>query len=159
MADPEAILRDAKVVLCSSCLLGEACRFDGRDKLSPKVKLAIAGKKVIPICPEVAGGLGVPRPACSLSGGDGDGVLDGRARVRSADHSDVTAQFEAGAKAAIEAARASGAVVAILQERSPSCGCKQVWIGDSIASGRGVTAAALVREGLTVLSSDDLEKS
>ena len=157
MATKRNALDQAQVVLCSACLLGEACRYDGRDKLSRSVLRALEGKEVVPVCPEVAGGLGVPRPACALEGGDGNAVLDGKARVLSKAGSDTTAAFQAGATTAIEAARRFGATVAILQERSPSCGSRTVWIGPALARGAGVTAAALEREGVTVISSDDLD--
>jgi uncharacterized protein YbbK (DUF523 family) len=145
------------VVLCSACLLGQACRFDGGDKLSRAVIAALRDKEVVPICPEVAGGLGVPRAPCSLSGGDGKDVLSGSARVMTSDGRDATAAYLAGAAAAAAAAKRFGATVAILKEKSPSCASRSVLIGPRLAPGAGVTAAALARDGLAVVSSDDLE--
>jgi uncharacterized protein YbbK (DUF523 family) len=150
-------LAEARVVLCSACLLGEACRFDGRDKRSQSVLDAIAGKEVVPICPEVAGGLGVPRAPCSMQGGDGVAVLDGKAQVMTADGRSATEAYLRGATLAVEAARRFGATLAILKDKSPSCGCRSVWIGTALSPGAGVTAAALAREGVSVISSDELE--
>ncbi len=159
MSDPATALARADTVLCSACLLGEPCRFDGRDKRSAAVLAAIAGKSVVPVCPEVASGLGVPRGPCTLDGGDGAEVLAGRGRVISADGRDATSAFLRGARIAAQAARKHRATVAILKDKSPSCGSRSVWIGSSLQPGRGVTAAALEEAGITVVSSAELESS
>ena len=70
-----AALREARVVLVSACLLGEACRYDGKSKGSSPVMRALEGKEVVPVCPETGSGLGVPRPAVELRGGTGEAVL------------------------------------------------------------------------------------
>ncbi|RYZ36111.1 MAG: DUF523 domain-containing protein [Myxococcaceae bacterium] len=59
------------MVLVSACLLGEACRYDGRAQRSERVLAALEGKSVVPICPEAAAGMGIPRPPVDLSGGTG----------------------------------------------------------------------------------------
>lgn len=141
-------------VLVSACLLGRACRFDGRDKLAPSLLDALRAEKVeaVPFCPEEAGGLGTPRPAAVLVGGDGEAVLDGRARVVDDRGRDVTEAFLDGARQAVEAARKSGCEVAYLKERSPSCGCAQVHTDHGVAKGCGVTAALLRRSGVAGIS-------
>ncbi|MFP2899608.1 2-thiouracil desulfurase family protein [Corallococcus sp. 4LFB] len=68
-------------MLVSACLLGEACRYDGRSQRSESVLAALEGKAVIPICPEAAAGLGIPRPPVDLAGGTGVDVWAGRARA------------------------------------------------------------------------------
>lgn len=142
--------------MCSACLVGFTCRYDGQEKGQSRVTAALAGKHVVPVCPEEAGGLGTPRPPADLTGGDGGAVLTGVARVVTDAGHDVTDAFRAGARAAIDAAQAHGATVALLKARSPSCGTSTVWIDDELRPGLGVAAAALAERGLVVLSEEDL---
>ncbi|MDY7225163.1 DUF523 domain-containing protein [Hyalangium rubrum] len=152
-----AALREARVVLVSACLLGEACRYDGKSKGSSRVMQALEGKEVVPVCPETGAGLGIPRPAVVLSGGTGEAVLAGRARaVVAGTGEDRTEAFRRGAELALEAARRFGATVAVLKERSPSCGSQGTHVDDKVVAGRGVTAALLHAEGLIILSDEEL---
>jgi len=141
-------------VLVSACLLGRACRFDGRDRKAPALLAALArgGAEAVPFCPEEAGGLGTPRPAAVLVGGDGAAVLDGAARVRDERGEDVTGAFLEGARLALEEARQARCTAAYLKERSPSCGCAQVHTDRGVAAGCGVTAALLRRAGIPTIS-------
>lgn len=112
------------------------------------------------VCPEVLGGLPVPRPEAEIIGGGGLDVLEGAARVVSVDGDDVTNNYLRGADAAIAAAGRSGARLAILKARSPSCGCGAIYDGTfegRTVEGDGVTAAALKRAGLDVVSDEDVE--
>ncbi len=141
-------------MLVSACLLGRACRFDGKDKLVKELPDALRAEKAeaVPFCPEEAGGLGTPRPAAVIVGGDGEAVLDGRARVVNDRGEDVTEAFLDGARQALDAARQHGCAVAYLKERSPSCGCAQVHTEKGVAKGSGVTAALLRRGGVATVS-------
>ncbi|MGI5861070.1 MAG: DUF523 domain-containing protein [Myxococcales bacterium] len=154
--DKLARLRNAQVVLCSACLLGCRSRYDGTDKLDPRAVRLLGGRRVVPICPEPAGGLPVPRPPADFVGGDGHAVLDGRARVVSRDGADVTDAFLRGANLALQAARLYGASVALLKEGSPSCGTHRVYVEGRKVPGVGVAAAALARAGLVVFSDEEL---
>lgn len=150
-------LREARVVLVSACLLGEACRYDGKSKGSSPVMRALEGKEVVPVCPETGAGLGVPRPAVELSGGTGEAVLAGHARaVVAATREDRTAAFRYGAELALEAARRFGATVAVLKERSPSCGSQGTHVDGAVVRGRGITAALLHSAGIIILSDEEL---
>lgn len=140
-------------MLVSACLRGVPCRFDGRHKTTPESAEAVAGRTVVPFCPEVAGGLPTPRRPAELVGGDGQDVLDGTARVVDDTGRDVTAEFLAGARRALEAARRTGCTEALLMPRSPSCGRGEVYDGSftgALTRGDGVTAALLERHGITV---------
>ncbi|MFF1374739.1 DUF523 domain-containing protein [Streptomyces sp. NPDC058308] len=140
-------------VLVSACLRGVPCRYDGRDKASPELEEAVAGRTVVSFCPEAAGGLPTPRRPAELVGGDGHDVLDGTARVVEDTGRDVTAQFVAGARRALTAARHGGCTEALLMPRSPSCGRGAVYdgsFGGELVAGDGVTAALLERHGITV---------
>lgn len=151
-------------VLVSSCLLGHRVRYDGRGKPSGDLLLARwrAEGRLVPFCPEVGGGLPVPRPAAEISGGTGADVLDGRARVLTRDGADVTAYFLAGARLALSRAREYGARIAILKETSPSCGSGRVHdgtFGGRTVPGEGVTTALLERSGIVVFAEDAIEEA
>lgn len=153
---PLAMDQSKVPVLVSACLLGRACRYDGghnRDVVLEE-QLAARGERAVPVCPEDAGGLGTPRPAAWMTGAAAE-VLQGCARVVDVQGRDVTAQFVAGADAAVEAARAVGARRAYLKERSPSCGVVASHRGDGVGGsevrpGPGVTAQRLLDAGLEV---------
>lgn len=137
-------------VLVSACLLGRRCRFDGRDKLTPQLGVVLEGRRVIPVCPEELGGLGTPRPACQLQGGDGTAVLYGNASVINVDGKDRRAEFIQGAQAALAEAQAAGATEAILKDHSPSCGVGHVYRDGALLQGEGVLTALLRRHGISV---------
>ena len=153
------IPQDGRIVL-SACLAGVACTHGAEAKTRDwAVRLVAEGRAVL-ICPEVAGGLPIPRPAAEIQQGDGADVLDGRARVLDEHRADVTDDYLKGARAAIGAARAAGATLAILKARSPSCGVGQTYDGNfagRLRDGDGVTAAALRREGLQVARDEDVD--
>ena len=133
-------------VLVSACLLGFACRHDGADKRDARVLQRLRSEEIVPVCPEVAGGLPVPRAAAWLDG----------ARVVDARGADVTAQFEDGARAAVAAARRHGATLALLKQNSPSCGTRMTGTSAGRAPGRGRAAQALTAAGVQLLGEDDL---
>lgn len=137
-------------VLVSACLLGIACNHRAEGKPAPAVEKLSARYRLIPVCPEVAGGLPTPRPAAER-------CPDGR--VRTAAGEDVTEFYERGARQAVDIARAAGVRRAVLKARSPSCGSSQIYDGShtrTLVAGEGVTAGALRRAGVEVLSEEDL---
>lgn len=138
----------------SACLLGRPCRFDGKDKLVQALPDALRAERAeaVPFCPEEAGGLGTPRPAARIVGGDGEDVAEGRARVVNERGEDVTGRFLDGARQAVAEAQRNGCAVAYLKERSPSCGCAQVHTENGVAPGCGVTTALLRRAGVATVS-------
>ncbi len=106
--------------------------------------------RLVPVCPEVVGGLPTPRPAAERG-------LDGR--VRTAEGVDVTSLYERGAAHAVALARAVEATRAIMKARSPSCGCGQIYDGTHrhvLREGDGVTVEALRKAGIEVTSDEDL---
>ena len=138
-------------LLISACLLGRACRYDGRsvkavdyDALSEKYEL-------IPICPEVDGGLPTPRTP-SERVGDKVVMKDGR---------DVTENYMRGAVHAYNLAAESGARLALLKERSPSCGKNRIYDGTfsgTLTDRDGVTAEYLKARGIEVYGESEVEK-
>lgn len=152
-------------ILVSACLLGRPVRYDGRAKTSDDETLAAwrAEGRLVPYCPEVEGGLPVPRPPAEIEGGaGGEAVLAGKARIRTAAGEDVTEHFLAGAYRALELARAHGVRVAVLKEGSPSCGVLRIYDGSfqgRAVPGRGVTAALLARHGIAVFNEDQISRA
>ena len=138
-------------ILVSHCLLGEPCRYDGASRLDRQVlELHRAGHNLIPVCPEVLGGLDTPRAPAELQ-------PDGR--VVNEDGEDVTAAYRAGAEAALKIARETGCTLAVLKARSPSCGCGEVYDGTfthTLKGGWGVAARLLLEAGITVMDEEDL---
>ena len=148
-------------LLVSACLLGQKVRYDGSDKDRRETLLneLIAQGRVIAFCPEVAGGLSVPRLAAEIQNSDGAAVLDGAARVLDSSGTDVTLAFLHGAQQALTIAQANNVSVAILKARSPSCGNAQIYDGTfskRLLEGRGVTAALLERHGIKVFNEDEI---
>lgn len=138
-------------VLISACLLGVNCRYDGGN-----CRVSIPNDwALVPFCPEMAGGLGAPRYPAEITGGDGNDVLAGRARVINSLGKDVTEEYIAGAQAALAICRKEGVTRAILKSRSPSCGLSQIYDGSHqkvLRPGPGVCAALLGQHGIKVES-------
>lgn len=140
-------------VLISACLLGLDCKYDGgSNALSEKCIAALKAKyALVPVCPESYGGLPAPRLPSERTGD----------RVLGKDGTDVTAQYEKGARAALRLAEIFGCKTAILKERSPSCGHGVIYDGTfthTLVPGSGVTAQLLRENGVTVFGESDILK-
>ncbi|WP_458407798.1 DUF523 domain-containing protein, partial [Anaerotignum sp.] len=127
-------------IAVSACLLGHDCKYNGGNNRSQKVLDYIEGHKVIPVCPEVAGGLPIPRVPVELK--------DSKAINK--DGEDVTESFRLGVEKTMEKLAGQDIDLAILQPRSPSCGCKQIYDGSftkTLIEGKGMFAQALTEAG------------
>lgn len=144
--------------LISACLLGSNCRYNGKILQDPPQNLLpiLGNVTLVPICPEMAGGLPTPRAAAQIEGPSGEAVLDGAAKVTTSEGDDVTTAYLQGANFALEAAKDFRATKACLKARSPSCGFGQTHTKNGIAPQNGVTAAALNRAGLTIYTEEAL---
>ncbi|WP_434602144.1 DUF523 domain-containing protein [Pseudomonas sp. Z4-7] len=150
-------------ILVSRCLLGHRVRYDGGAS-GPFDLLQhwLDEGRVVPLCPEVAGGLPTPRPAAEIPGGQGARVLDGNAAVITTEGEDVSAQFLSGAYQALALAREHGIRIAVLKANSPSCGNLLTYDGTFSGvkvRGEGVTAALLKRNGVRVFSELELAEA
>lgn len=119
------------VIGVSACLLGENCKYNGDNNINEKVINYIKGHEVIPVCPEVLGGLPIPRDPAEIV----DGV------VKHKDGSSVDKEFRTGAQKALEILNDRGAELVILKSRSPSCGVNTVYDGTfsgKLVHGNGV---------------------
>ncbi|WP_431078246.1 DUF523 domain-containing protein [Pseudomonas siliginis] len=147
-------------ILVSRCLLGHRVRYDGgASGPFDLLEQWIEEGRIVPLCPEVAGGLPTPRAAAEIPGGQGGEVLDGTAAVITTDGEDVSAQFLEGARQALDLVQKHGIRVAVLKANSPSCGNLLTYDGTFSGvkvSGEGVTAALLKRHGVRVFSELEL---
>ena len=140
-------------ILISGCLLGLSCRYDGKSKgLDSEIIEKLKAKHtLIPACPEQLGGLSTPRTPAERQG----------ERVVTRSGGDVTAQYRRGAEEAVRLAKLLGCTVAVLKERSPSCGSGEIYDGSFTGtriSGSGVFAQALKEAGIPVIDVEDLGK-
>ena len=147
-------------ILVSRCLLGQRVRYDGgtHGPFSLLERWQQEGR-IVPLCPEVAGGLPTPRAPAEIAGGQGARVLDGQLPVLTVDGEDVTAAFLDGARQALALVAQHGIRIALLKARSPSCGNRENYEGSfsgTKVAGEGVTAAALHRAGVQVFSEEEL---
>lgn len=138
-----------KKLLCSACLFGVCCRYDGKGKHQPGIKELAEKYQLIPVCPEQLGGLPTPRiPAERV----GDKVINREGE-------DVTAQFQKGAAEALHIGEISGFDGALLKLRSPSCGKGMIYDGSftgSLRPGDGVFAQLLQEKGIPVYGETDI---
>ena len=142
-----------ETLLISACLLGVCCKYNGGHNALPEAQLERLRERyrLVPVCPEQAGGLPTPRIPCERRGG-GVYTRDGR---------EVTEAFRRGAAEALALARREGCKTALLKERSPSCGCGAIYDGSftgTLIPGDGVTAALLRENGLRLLGETEIDK-
>lgn len=136
-------------ILVSACLLGTPCRYDGRDNFCEKLQKQAEKYDLIAVCPEQLGGLCTPRTPAERRG----------SLVVTADGGDVTAAYADGAEKTLALAKKHGCRLAILKARSPSCGSGTIYDGTfshTKIAGNGVTAELLQKNGVRVISEEDL---
>lgn len=146
-------------VLVSACLLGLTTRYKGNTKPSSATMEYIAAQQLIPIpvCPEQLGGLPTPRAPSSFVRGDGHLSIAGTSNLVDTDGCVTTPKFLHGARQCMEIARICQCEWAIFKERSPSCGVHQVFQGENLIDGQGVTCAMLHQAGINVLSDEEVD--
>lgn len=146
-------------IFISACLLGMPCRYDGGSKpLLDLVKLIGQNRVIIPFCPEIQGGLAIPRFPAEIIDGDGTMVIQGKARVVNKKGEDYTEQYLNGARAVLEMAKDLHPKLIMLKSKSPSCGIGEIYDGSFngiLKQGDGVTAALLKRAGFEVCTELD----
>ncbi len=138
-------------LLISACLLGIGCRYDGKRVKKIDIEALRNRYNLIPICPEIYGGLSTPRTP-SERVGDRVIMKDGR---------DVTENFLRGAEAAYEIALANSVTKALLKAKSPSCGKGKIYDGSfsgTLTEGDGVAAELLLAHGIAVYTEDEIHK-
>ena len=134
-------------IMISACLLGENCKYDGGSNRNDRICGLLDGHEVIPVCPEVMGGLPVPRIPSEIR----DGVVINK------DGKNVDREFREGAQQTLVIALKKQPDLVILKARSPSCGVKQHYDGTfsgTLTEGPGITAELLIRNGFRVVEED-----
>ena len=142
------------MILISACLTGNNCRYDGRSNLKKEWLDILAGKNFIPVCPEQLGGLATPRDPAELT-------CRNPLTVKTGSGKDLTDAFIRGAEEIVKIARKLNVSIAILKERSPSCGCCFIYDGafsGKLIPGKGVTAEKLSDSGVKLYSDEELER-
>lgn len=132
-------------IIVSACLLGENCRYDGDNNLIPNLIDNLQNFETIPVCPEVLGGLATPRPSAEIKD----------KRVITNTRTDVTKEFLEGAEKTLEIAKNNNCTIAILKEKSPSCGSCKIYDGTftrNLIDGEGITTKLLRENDIAVLN-------
>lgn len=132
-------------IVVSACLLGVNCRYCGDHCLQEEILALQDQYHIIPVCPEVLGGLPTPRVASEIVGD----------KVITKEGQDVTDAFYKGAKETLKIAQSLKADYAILKKNSPSCGYGQVYDGSfsgQLVAGNGVAAQCLSNANITIMN-------
>lgn len=141
-------------ILISACLLGQRVRYDAQEKKlhHPLLESWLAQGLILPVCPEVSGGLPTPRPAAEIQ-------QDGS--IKTNNGIDVTQDFQLGAQKTLSLALQHGIKIAILTERSPSCGSNHIYDGSfsgKTIDGQGETTRLLRKNNILVFNQFQLEE-
>lgn len=135
--------------LCSACLLGIRCRYDGKSKPDKKIIGLSKKEALIPVCPEQLGGLSTPRENSEIKG----------KRVITASGKDETDNMKKGAEETLKIAKLFNIKQVIFKQKSPSCGCGKIYDGTfsgKIIKGDGITTALLKKNGIKVIPEEDI---
>lgn len=139
-------------ILISACLLGMRCRYDGKDKNCLKeIEKLMEKYNLIPVCPEQMGGLPTPREPAERRG----------ACVVTRKGIDVTKEYTTGAEETLKMAELYKCEIAVLKEKSPSCGCGKIYDGSfskTLIDGNGITAELLIKNGIKVIGESQLRE-
>lgn len=140
-----------KNVLISACLYGEKYRYDGKDNLISSLDEIKKLCNLIPVCPEVMGGLTTPRNPSEIVGG----------KVVMNDGTDVTKEYEKGAEIALKTALENGCKAALMKAKSPSCGSGKIYDGTfsrKLTDGDGITVKLLKEHGIKVFDETQINE-
>lgn len=138
-------------LLISACLCGENCRYDGKNNLIVQIDELRKKYNLIIVCPEVLGGLSTPRVPAEIIGG----------KVINKIGKDVTYEFELGAKKSLELAKKYNCKIALLKDKSPSCGSKKIYDGThrgKLINGRGFTAKILLENNIKIYGEENVNE-
>ena len=138
-------------IIVSACLLGDNVKYDGGNNLNNELLDFLKNYEVIKVCPEVMGGLSIPRSSAEISNN----------KVINKNGIDVTKEYNKGANKTLEIAIENNIRIAILKEKSPSCGRKTIYDGTfthTLTSGDGITAKLLSDNGIIVLNENNYKE-
>lgn len=138
-----------KVKICSACLLGIKCRWDGKSNFNKKLVRLAKKYILIPVCPEQLGGLSTPREPAEKRGG----------KFFTKSGKDVTKNYIKGANEVLKIAKLFNVKEAILKQKSPACGCGEIYDGsfrNRLIKGDGIVAKVLKKHKIKVITEKDL---
>ena len=153
-------------ILVSSCLLGEDVRYDGNNSsiaFDPKFPFSLkelfmdilCENEIYSFCPEVAGGLPIPRISAEIVKNDKPFI------VKNQEGLDVTINFLLGAKKALDICKEENIKIALLKANSPSCGNINIYDGtftNNLTDGQGLTARLLKDNEIEVFNETQLKE-
>ena len=138
-------------IIISSCLLGNNCKYNGLNNYNSLVEELKKYYELIPICPEVFGGLNIPRDPSEIKGD----------KVISINNKDVTKEFYLGANMALDIAKKNNIKIAILKEGSPSCGNNYIYDGTftkTKINGSGITARLFKDNNINIYTENEIDE-
>jgi len=136
-------------IIVSACLLGNKVRYDGNDSYKEEIAALKEKYDLIPVCPEVLGGLMIPRDPAEINGN----------LVLTKTGKDVTMNFKAGAETVLEMCKTSSVSKAIMKSKSPSCGKGMIYDGSFskiLTPGNGVTVELLMNNNIIVYTENEI---
>lgn len=138
-------------ILVSACLLGDKCKYNGKDNYTKEIEKLKQYYDIIPICPETMGGLSTPRDPSEIKKG----------RVISINNKDVTYEYNRGKDLVMNIVKFLHIRKALLKENSPSCGKNYIYDGtftNTLIEQSGITAQALKEGGVTLYNENEIEQ-
>lgn len=139
------------MIAASCCLIGENCTYAGKNNLCKEIKELYKQGEVLPLCPEVLGGLPIPRTPCEIVG---EHVIDQNGK-------DKTKEYQLGAKIALEKCLENDIKIAVLKAKSPSCGKDFIYDGTfshQLIEGNGIFVQMLKENGIQVYTENEIEE-
>lgn len=135
-------------IMVSACLLGDNVKYNGGNNYNQELIDFLQKHEIYKVCPEVMGGLLIPRIPAEIKD---DRVFNEKGK-------DVTNEYTKGALKVLEIAEKNNIKVAILKERSPSCGSNEIYDGTfnhQVINGEGITTKLLKENEIIVLSENN----
>jgi len=142
-------MKSKEIILCSACLLGIKCRYNGKSKISKKIIDFSKKAILIPLCPEQLAGLPTPREEAEIK----------NKKVITKSNKDVSKYFQEGAREVLKIAKLYKVKKAILKQKSPSCGFGQIYNGNFegvVIKGNGITADLLKKDKIKIITEENL---
>ena len=132
----------------SSCLLGINCKYNGQSNKNEGILKLKEKYELVPICPEVLGGLSTPRIPAEI-------IKD---KVINKEGIDVTKNYNNGANKALQILKENNINIVILKSKSPSCGRDKVYDGTFshvLIDGQGISAKLFSQNNITIYDEND----
>lgn len=141
------------MLIISACLVGVNCKYNGDNNKNKKVDEIFKKGEAIPVCPEILGGMNIPRIPCEIK------TESKKRKVINKKGEDKTQKFKVGAEKTLKISKKIGAKKAIMKAKSPSCGYGKIYDGSfskTLIKGNGITAQLLLNNGIEIMTEKDL---